>query len=283
MTYKLWTKPTDVTMEDLNAAILQVHHASQFLAMAGKSLLPPASDDSHTNVAWEEDRFAGRWINDEYRLCLLPVPFTLELEVKDGDVLDRLELDGQTNAQIEAWLREALPADDAARFSTELHYEIPHHPVADGTAYAYDNEAAFTAATIWRSNASLVLSEAVRGIEGAAEVRVWPHHFDSGSFIAVTHNAAGKLTGYIGVGYNIADSMITEPYYYVSGWVAEETGKTWPEKLTSSAGGKWMMPTWNGAILTLSEVQAAGGPADQGNLTLKFLGGNIDTALGLIR
>ena len=57
---------------ELNDAIQQQHHAAQFIAMAGRHLIPQQPDDSNTNMQYlpELEALAGNQLSNGLRLAL---------------------------------------------------------------------------------------------------------------------------------------------------------------------------------------------------------------------
>jgi len=107
-----------------------------------------------------------------------------------------------------------------------------------------------------RHNADLALHKAISQFRDAQDVRIWPHHFDSGGLIPLEYDENEKLIRSIGVGFAIPDSMVNEPYFYLSYWSADPNDSL--ESPTPFKGkGTWKTPQWPGAILPLSDIISA--------------------------
>lgn len=161
-----------------------------------------------------------------------------------------------------------------------MHYDLPEHPLNKGAVFIMKNEDRFIEASNYRHNAELVINEISGKFDQAAPVRVWPHHFDTGSLIPVSYNDSGEIIKSIGMGWAMPDNMVNEPYYYLSFWSEEPIEGV--EKLESLNLGRWMMPDWNGAILTHSVISNAGTASRQFQLAKTFLNTGIDILLNKI-
>ncbi|NOR74332.1 MAG: hypothetical protein GQ525_04155 [Draconibacterium sp.] len=96
------------------------------------------------------------------------------------------------------------------------------------------------------------MTELVEYFSNTIPVRIWPHHFDTGSFFTVEKNSNRKASQTIGLGWAIPDSMVNEPYFYISFWSEKEIKNS--SNLANLDFGNWMTPNWNGAILKHSEI-----------------------------
>lgn len=152
------------------------------------------------------------------------------------------------------------------RKEVPLHYELPeNYPGKDFCFHA--DEVSLTENANYRFNANLILSDFADQYNLLKEVKIWPHHFDTGFFIGLENNEKGELIKSVGLGFAIPDSMIDEPYYYLSFWSSDGDFK--PSK-TELNFGKWMMPNWNGAILTISEINSALSADEQKHIVTEF-------------
>jgi hypothetical protein len=78
--------------------------------------------------------------------------------------------------------------------------------------------------------------------------RIWPHHFDTGIYVE-THNKMGIVFGLA-----MSDTMVGEPYFYMSGYPA--SGKIEYKNLSDFSNGRWEIgKNWQGAVLPLSELR----------------------------
>ncbi|MFN8583263.1 MAG: hypothetical protein U0163_20090 [Gemmatimonadaceae bacterium] len=133
-----WLTTGALDPRSLGAARLQLHHAAQLIVSSGISYLPPAPDDSHTNMEWLPTHMAlatGALTPETgFRFALRPV--ALELLVLKGEnavLVDSFSLLGKTLNDADRWMKRALSRDgfDPSRLTHRKHYEIPAHPVAN--------------------------------------------------------------------------------------------------------------------------------------------------------
>lgn len=80
---------------------------------------------------------------------------------------------------------------------------------------------------------------------GASDVRLWPHHFDIATLVAL---GAGASTG---AGLVLGDSCYEGPYFYVNVHPQPSI-----EQLTDplAGGGTWQTHEWVGAVLPGSRI-----------------------------
>jgi len=133
-----------------------------------------------------------------------------------------------------------------------LHYEIPAHKLDKGAVFSINNKNHFKENTFYRHNAEIMINKTARGFDNAEPLRIWPHHFDTGTLLPTSHNEKGELSKSIGLGWAIPDNMINEPYYYLSFWseIPDDSLKFLPRLSV----GQWKTPNWNGAVLKHSEI-----------------------------
>ena len=274
---KNWKLQTLTFDENIHKAILQQHHAAQFIAMAGRHLIPRQPDDSNTSMQYlpEQELLAGNELSNGLRLALQLSDLKLCLLDHDGNCKNKISLNGKSKQMVFEELKEMLAGLglNVSKFKNELHYETPPHKLDKGAAFSVNDKKHFKESTICRHNAEIVINEIAGEYDNAEPVRIWPHHFDTGTFIAVANNDKGELSKSIGLGWAIPDSMIDEPYYYLSFWSEEPLeGFDNPAPLNA---GKWLMPDWNGAILRHSELAAVNSAPEQHGLVKSFFSSGI--------
>ena len=270
-TIKKWKPLTLSFNEDLRDALQQQHHASQFIALAGRHLIARQPDDSNTNMQYLPDQglLAGNELSNGMRVALQLADLKIYLIDKEGRPIDEerkpengISLVGKSKQQVFEELKEALAekAIDVSKLSSELHYEIPAHKLDHGGSFGIRDGIYFHENNLYRHNAELIMNNLASLYPNVMPVRVWPHHFDTGTLLPVKHNEKGELSGSIGLGWAIPDSMVDEPYYYLSYWSENPVGKV--NEMPALSAGQWMAPNWNGAVLKHSEIQAQG-PAEK--------------------
>jgi len=269
---KNWKLQQTAFNEKINQALEQQHHAAQFLAFVGRHLIPQKDDDSNTNVEFipDENLLLGNALPDGMRVALQLVELKLFILDKGNNIKKTIQLVGKIKQQVFVELSQNL-ADvgiDVTNLKNELHYEIPAHPLDEGAVFSIDNQSDFLENANYRNNAKLVLNEVADLFEQDEAIRIWPHHFDTGAFYVISKNEKGEMTQTIGIGFAIPDSMIDEPYYYLSFWSAEAVEGL--DKLPPLPAGKWLMPDWSGAVLKHSEIIQAASTDAQHEMVKSF-------------
>jgi len=275
---KTWRQQTMPFNNNLNDTLQQQHHAAQFLAMVGHHLIPQQADDSNTNMEFlpDENLILGNALPNGMRVALQLIELKLLVLDKKNEPKKVIKLDGKTKDEVFIELAQNL-ADvgiDVSNLKNELHYKIPTHPLGNGALFSIKNENDFIENANYRHNAKIVLNEIAEVFKQEEPIRIWPHHFDTGAFYVISKNGKGETTQTIGIGLAIPDSMINEPYYYLSFWSADATAEL--DKLPSLPSGQWLMPDWNGAVLKHSEILKADTANEQYELVKSFYQSGIN-------
>lgn len=221
-----------------------IHRAAQYLTAAAISCLEKKPDDSHTNMGWNSSRktFTTRHLNDnELYLSLSLINFRLEF-LKQDTVLASKPLSGVSHKEILNWLSEVFKDLKLnSPFTYNFHYDLPYSEMTDDYVFDKIDDAELSKEADLRDQAYKALKEIAQNIDEDAEVRIWPHHFDTGTLISLGNNSS------IGLGLAIPDSMMDEYYYYVSGWKGSEMMPV--SGLPELKNGRWEDGQWKGAIL----------------------------------
>ena len=243
-----WLPLRPAQARSLADARLQTHHAAQLVAAFGISFLSPAPDDSHTTMRWDPRRGAltsrdADGIAVEIRLGELTISV-----MRGGIAADRIPLHGRTVREGEGLVRDALArlGLDPARYSLRRHYDLPHHPVADGAAFDIRDGASLDELSRWFGNAAVALGE-VATAQGGSAVTCWPHHFDIATLITI---APGRTTG---AGMAPGDGYYDEPYFYVNAYPAPPATAL---VARLEGNGQWHTHEWIGAVLPGSGLAA---------------------------
>lgn len=228
---------------ELRATRLALHHAAQVASAAGTSLLTDQGDFVHTNLSWSPRHQAllGHTVLDGRQVGLRLADFSLLLLSK-GSVTERLSLRGRTRTQALVWLEDLLATGPIAL----PDYELPPHPVAQGSVFESPPAAHLQELAHWYADAAGLLEGFAASHEGAGPVYCWPHHFDMATLVQV---AEGKT---VGVGFSPGDGSHDEPYLYLTPWPYPPDH----EDLPSLEDGHWHTKDWFGAVLLSSEVVA---------------------------
>lgn len=232
-----------------------LHQASQYLAAAGNSFLPKQSDDSHTNLLWRTDieSLTTRELNASSDVLALSFEsYSLDFLNPVSGIVSSYALEGARHLDIVNWIeRERQLLGIEKEFTSELHYELPYAKVEDEFHFPSANAAELQRLSKMRSQADGALKYSVEFFYNLSEIRIWPHHFDTGG-LGSLNNAENmnNLIDTVGVGLAIPDSNIDDYYYYASGW----NGSVQPDLANAGAlsEGEWVNTDWKGAVLRAS-------------------------------
>ncbi|NOQ23828.1 MAG: hypothetical protein GQ564_00560 [Bacteroidales bacterium] len=251
--WKLLTSQFNI---DLQEALLQQHHAAQFIAMVGKYLVPQQADDSNTNMLYslEQELLIGNKLSNGMHIALHLADLKLNIEDENFSSKHEISLKGKTKNQVFNELKQVLEKFDinVTSLVNELHYEIPAHNLDKGLVFNILDMESFRENTFYRINAEIIINDIASDFDSASTVRIWPHHFDTGSYIPLEFDAKNEITKSINIGWAIPDEMINEPYYYLSLWTKNTVVDF--NKLPAPDAGEWITTGWNGGILKLSDI-----------------------------
>lgn len=249
--------------QDLTESKLQLHYAIQLIAATGAALAEPQSDYSHTSLCWNPNLwlFVGAIIaaNQPFRVAIDPVALTI-LILNENDVkLAELSLHQKTLAEGLNWLKGEISkqrADaDKVVFLSYPPDDFPDHAIAHGAPFARQQmEARQTLAASYAKTYEL-LQEIRTTTTAASPIRIWPHHFDMASLIALpeTHNSeiCNQESKSIGIGLSPGDKSYDEPYWYVSPYPYPDIASL-PHL---EGNGFWHTTEWVGAVLPASRLE----------------------------
>ena len=277
-----WLPLGKVSGRGLEEANAQLHHAIQFIAMAGKYLIPGKEDDSHTSMTWDRERhsFTGGRIKapTPFRVAVHGLRMNLMILDDNMRVINELHLPGVTIGYGFAWLREQLAAlgIEHGVLKKKLHYSIPEHSLDRCSSFRISNPEAFREMAKLRNNAEYLLNRTRKKFERSTPVRIWPHHFDSACLIQ--HDEKGRRT--ISPGLAISDDSVDEPYFFVNIWT--EDGVKLPDGLPAPEHGRWQREGWQGAVLPYSVLSMPEVPSEQFAIADRFFQHTSETLYDLL-
>jgi hypothetical protein len=224
----------------------QIHFACQYLAAAGKSLLEPKADDSHTNVRFNrsENTFETWELGPEgIKLGLDLNDFSLKWAKNEL----RLPLNGKKHSEVLDWLKtSSKKLNFSNHYSFDLHYDLPFH-WSDGYSFNVDVEVLNQEIRL-RTFANKILETFLKVQNLTSDIRIWPHHFDTGAFVVLDENTEKS----IGLGMAIPDTLMKDHYFYLSGYNGHDSIETTDFKTLSL--GEWKNNGFKGAIFSTSKV-----------------------------
>lgn len=227
----------------------QFHLATQYLATAGKSFLKHQSDDSHTNVGFfSEDHTIRTWFldNSGTYLAFNFDDFTLLWVSKQGKV--SFKLDGKTHVEIVRWiLKMASTSSLQNTYNYDLHYDLPY-TISDDFKFKLLSPKDLNQLLQLRVLAQNTLTIFLNHQKLESEIRIWPHHLDTGAFVALNDNS-GKS---VGLGMAIPDSVMGDHYFYISGYMGHNSIET--DKFSKLTHGEWKNDGFKGAVLNATET-----------------------------
>ncbi|MFD2099436.1 hypothetical protein [Flagellimonas iocasae] len=226
----------------------QFHLASQYLAMAGKSFLEHLEDDSHTNMGFsitEKSLWTWPLDNSGTQLGLNYTTFSLEWKTTTPQLLS---LKGKTHDDVVAWLKNMAKASYFTKpYEYNLHYKLPYS-MDETDTFEVSSDTEVKELIHLRTLAQNVLGAFLNEQNLKSEIRVWPHHFDTGAF-GHLHDGSGKS---MGLGLAIPDNLVNDFYFYISGYRGSTNLRTWAFEPLSY--GKWINNGFKGAVLAASEA-----------------------------
>lgn len=252
----IWKQLTLDFNKDLHNVLLQQHHAAQFIALVGRHLIPKEADDSNTNMQYLPDRewLIGNELPGGMRIALSLPDLKLIILDKQNHRRSELVLAGKSKKQVFDQLKQNLSdlGLDVSKFTNELHYTLPDHELDKNASFATSDKKYIQENIFHRHNAEIVLIEIAAKYKKAELVRIWPHHFDTGSFVSLSYSADGGVSKSIGLGWAIPDSMVNEPYYYLSYW-SESPVEDFND-LPDPEAGEWIRSGWHGGVAKNTDI-----------------------------
>lgn len=233
----------------------QIHQLSQILAKLGRSLVPKKDDDSHTNLYWEpiQQRLLGRWISTSSgkvmpALYLERMSFQwLDQQMK---VIKDISLINKNYHEAETLVENSSYSIgiDKPNLMAPLHFEIPDYPFIKLPIEKIEADA-LTNWSCFRSLANHILRDIGQSLQKEVEVRIWPHHFDTGIFFQWNDTLG------IGAGLAMKDDMAGAPYFYISGNIRDSQIDY--SKAANLSKGKWIKDgPWKGGILPIDQLKS---------------------------
>jgi len=240
-------------MQSYNNIDKKIHQLCQIIAKVNRSLVPKKEDDSHTNLYFEsiEKRIYGRWFeqnNSDFIFALDLIDFNFLLLDDSKEIVKQFQIEGKNFIEIEKEIEAYFQSLDFSieGLMKELHFEIPSYSFAD-SIWAKPEINVLNTWMDYRTlaNEICILLLGIAQVQG--EVRIWPHHFDTGIYF--------KAKRKLGIGFGLAmeDDMANNSYFYISAY--PENYNIQYENLPDHDHWKWEISNnWKGGILTLNEL-----------------------------
>ena len=267
-----------MTMKEYSKTDRQLHWLSQVIAKVNRAFVPEKKDDSHTNLYFDplSGRLMGRWIESEKGKFI----HTLNLDSLHFEWLDH-QFRVHNSRPIWDKTLEQLEDDtadfvagiglDRTAISRELHFQIPDYHISLLNASAI-SEVGLANWKHLRDLANMACQYMLGFLQAKAEIRIWPHHFDTGFYAPLAKN--------VGIGFGLAmeDAVAGEPYFYMAGYSNGEPIEY--GHLPELKQGRWeVSEKWKGALLPVTEIDISI-PDVQKNTLSEFI---LRTALWFLR
>jgi hypothetical protein len=223
----------------------QIHIAAQYLATAGINFLDKKADDSHTNLGFNTKKGdLETWpLNDNgYKIALDYKTFSL-FWLRNEEQLGVIFLDGKTHKEIVTWIQNVTEVlERNTPYSYALHYDLPYENITDNFTFTKPAQEELNKLVKLRTIAQNSLEAVVKELHLKTDIRIWPHHFDSGGFIALDKPENVS----IGFGMAIPDTLVDDFYLYTSGYNGHDGINTASFKKLSL--GNWKNEGFKGAV-----------------------------------
>ncbi len=244
--------------EHTQHATNQQHLLAQLIGLVGKSYLPEEADFGHAALFYHQNLGAltTKQIQGNKTFSIAFSLKDLRLLILDAssNPLDELLMDGKKAVDAFDWIKSKLNefGFNPEKLQNTFNETDPAKFKGIENTISIDSSALKQNAR-YRSNANLILQQYTSRFKHASAVRIWPHHFDSATYIPLQFNEKNEETHSIGLGFSIPDATVNEPYFYINIWSAEGSITiNSPEKLKGH--GEWVQEGWQGAILRLSLI-----------------------------
>jgi hypothetical protein len=226
--------------------------------MAARANLAAEPDDSHSNVAWDDEKnqFLSQPLQSRgtsFLVALSLSPMRLSV-INDGQVHAVLALDTQSFDKTTEWLdKQLLDVGLQPASSVILPYDLPSDAFSIDIFHVAEEEQRLRALAGWFDFAYSVLSEFVINNAalkpGPSPIRCWPHHFDIATYVSLEEGDFESARG-IGVGMSPGDDGYDQPYFYINPWPHLDA-----DGLPALAPpGHWHTDGFVGAIATAEEI-----------------------------
>jgi hypothetical protein len=266
-----WAALGRVAPQALVNARLLAHHALQWPARYARANIKPVAGDSHSSFDWDTELAALvtqplKTPAGEVRVGLRLAGLALLL-VRNGAILDVLQLNGKPEQVIGVWIDVKLQALGLRPASgIKLPYALPDHAVAQGARYdLYMQERELGELARWFAGAAAALEDARARLAdvrpGTTPVRCWPHHFDIATVANLDAGGAANARS-IGIGVSPGDEYYAQPYAYVSPSPRFDRLPDPPKP------GRWHTEGFFGSVATGDAILGQG---NRGQALLQFL------------
>jgi hypothetical protein len=231
----------------------QMHLASQYLAAAGISFVEKQDDDSHTNLGFNAEKgvMYTHALSDNGDQLILNYN-TFSLNWKSVHKTSSVSLNGKTHKAIMDWISISAQKAIGKPYKYAFHYDLPY-TISDDFTFELKDANRLNELLENRTLAYSIIEEFLTINNLKSEIRVWPHHFDTGAFV-LFENDSGLS---IGLGFTIPDAVAQDHYFYIGGYKGHDAIYT--SNFTELSHGQWSNEGFVGAILSISKTNKTKG------------------------
>ncbi|WP_339609018.1 hypothetical protein [uncultured Planktosalinus sp.] len=242
-------------MKEYNEIDQQIHQLSQVIAKFNRTFVTQKVDDSHTNLSFDYigRKVWGRWATIKSELLIPGLDLQTQqimLVNKHYQTIANFATIGKTQPIFEKEMAGHLSKSlqlDAQELLKPMHYEIPNY------GFKKDGFQKWNASKLdlwihYRHLANETCALLATHLNKTAEIRIWPHHFDTGIYMELNDKIA------VGFGWAMADDMINEGYFYFSAYGLNDHKINY-DSVSKLTIGRWIISSeWKGAVLGLAEA-----------------------------
>ncbi len=230
-----------------------LHYWAQILTHFNRAFAKAKEDDSHTNFILDPlgKRILGRWVNcgNQKLIGALNLHnFRFEFLNDKMQIKNSFGLAGRSfNDNLEALAHCSSSLGlDGSKTLQKLHFDIPRYDLSE--VFIAPGNKGLNLWQSWRSFAQIVCFNLLNHTQSDAEIRIWPHHFDTGIYLKFSHDFS------LGFGLAMADDVLGAPYFYFRTHTPEDSGNSFLNERELSFGRWIKTDKWEGAILALPAI-----------------------------
>ncbi len=248
------------SMDHLKSHSLLLIHAVQFIAIAGRYLIPLRRDDSHMLLRWHmsSNMFAGNWIDAKkwpVKIGLKLPELVLTFLHPPSSEITSITMQGKTKEEIFEWMDERLHELEVelGPMKMELYYNLPDHETEHGIPFEIKNKEELIEIAKLRTDTELILRYFSSHFNSCKAHLINPYNLETSYKIPVERDDKGELKKYVVMGLAAPDSFLDHYYFYVKHYDRDEMVDF--EKLQSlNGGGYWTIKDSILAVLPLFKL-----------------------------
>ena len=285
--YENWQLLENKKIKELNNAIDIQHKAIQLIAVAGKYLVAEEPNDEHITMQWIPKRnlLVGRLIQANPVICfgLDVINFDLVLFNEGIEALSVFNLHNRSREEAFEWMKNQIGKFELDRnqLRKSMHYTIESFEPASEQIFISPNYSSTLEWCKYKTNANILFGFLSEDYEYASEIRIWPHHYNTGVNIPLTFDEKGEILKSISIGLAIPDHLFNEPYFYINHFNNKDK-LDYNHLKKFLFAGNWVINGWKGAVLKSTDITKKNTIETQVNISITFFKEAIKETLKLI-